>query len=385
MKYMKLVVGIITLLVIVYAVRTNHAEASTKKYLVLVQEDSNKWIAYDNLTEVTTNGSTMLKAKQFSDIMDFTYAKNTSKKQFSIKRSKGRYNTYTTNSTKYTYTSKGKTTNKKAKFKSYKSKIDNSNLCIAESVKSLCNYRIFTGDGIQEYQDIGYDGVLCYSLKERITKVPNILYVRYSDGTGLKKRLSSDVIYADVDADGYVNITLLDSVIDGMPVVYQVGDENVLTCSWGEFSNDIAPLYVHVKSVGMTFINVFLEDYSEYITIVINVKSVPGSMSTSGSSSWSLPIYVADSNYRISGTLTCSSSSGQNFYIFSGTITNLTPDEISLGSSTLNLNTSEGLWIYNYRINILALKPGMSWPISCVFYSEKKCENVTMSLSTAYH
>lgn len=66
----------------------------------------------------------MLKAKEFSEKMGFSYSENTKKKQFTIKRSKTRYNTYTTNSKKYSYTNGSKITDKEAKYKAYQSKAD---------------------------------------------------------------------------------------------------------------------------------------------------------------------------------------------------------------------------------------------------------------------
>ena len=103
MKNLKARLGILIILTLLCIVPTNHVEASSKKYLVLIQNDTNKWTAYNYLTEVTSSGSVMIKAKPFADAMNFSYVENAKKKQYTIKRSKTRYNTYTINSTKYNY------------------------------------------------------------------------------------------------------------------------------------------------------------------------------------------------------------------------------------------------------------------------------------------
>lgn len=385
MKYLKGIVGILVLIMIVLLIPVNRVEASAKKYLVLIQNDNNTWTAYDDLTEVTSDGFIMLKAKPFSEIMNFTYVENTKKKQFSIKRSKTRYNTYTLNNTKYIYSNKANSKSKKANYKSYKSKKDKYNLCIAGSVNTLCNFNSFIGNRIDDYKQLGYDGVLCYSSTNKISNVPNILYVRNTDGSKLKKRLTSDVMYADVAEDGYINITLLGSTEDYMDLMYQVGDEEILSCSWGEFNNDTIPLYVKINSVGITYINVILGDYSEYITILINVISVPGELDSISDSISNLPVYLTDNNYSISGVLTSSKSTTKNRYSFNGTITNTTNEEISLGSYTLYFNSSNGRRLYSQTFSVLALQPNMSQPISCFFTSDKECTVVLLDSSTAFH
>lgn len=281
MEHFKGILGIV-LLTLLSIVPANHVEASSKKYLVLFQSNSDQWTAYDNLTEVTSSGSIMLIAKPFAEIMKFEYSENTEKKQFTLKRSQIQYNTYSLNSKNYSYTNRGKSKSMKANYKAYISKSDKNNLCYADSVSTLCYYKMFKGSDIEDFKQLGYDGVLCYSLSDKISKGPYILNVRYPKGTGLKKRLSSDVHYLEVNKSGQINITLSDSKVDDMPLIYKVGDENIITCSWGILSDDIVPLNIEAKSVGITYINVYLSDYSEHITILIYAVEVT-EVSDSGS------------------------------------------------------------------------------------------------------
>ncbi|NLO10565.1 MAG: hypothetical protein GX129_11980 [Clostridiales bacterium] len=390
MKNLKARLGILIILTLLCIVPTNHVEASSKKYLVLIQNDTNKWTAYNNLTEVTSSGSVMIKAKPFADAMNFSYVENAKKKQYTIKRSKTRYNTYTINSTKYTYKNNDKSKKMKTKFKSYKSKEDKSNLCFAGSVNSLCSFKEFTGSEIEEYKQLGYDGILCYSVLDKIKSVPKIINVRDTDGSGLKNRLSSDVYYADVKKDSYINITLLDSEVDGMPVIYQVGNENILTCSWGEFSNDIVPLYIDAKSVGMTFINIFLEDYSENITIIINVvEDTRVSYAGNGSDiqnpeiseqQGSFFLTTSDDTYKVEGELVWRAINGTYFQQFHGTITNLSGKDIDFGNYTLVFRTDTGSLVKRRMRTIAGVQNNASQIIFLSFTSTKLCGKVTLDL-----
>ncbi len=176
--HIKLMVMQIAIVLIVTCLHQEVIEAyagSQGRYLVLIQQEDGSWKEYHNLLEQSRDGNIMVKAKQLSKALGFTY-KNNGNGTFAIKRSSSRFNIYKINLKEYTYTNGA---NKKviaASNSAYVSKSNDCNVCQAFTLSTLISMKYFNTTATKEYE--GYSGVICYSSDQ---EVPVLVPIATSD------------------------------------------------------------------------------------------------------------------------------------------------------------------------------------------------------------
>ncbi len=162
---------LITLILCFSILQINSQEtyaSASNKFLVVIQQKDGSWKSYDNLVEKSDSGNLMVKAKALSKALGFTY-KNKSDGTFVIKRNSERYNTYTKNTNKYSYTNESTISEMKTANIAYTSKISKYNVCQADTLSTLVNYKYFSSEVVKAYQ--GYIGVLCFSKYQKLPEV----------------------------------------------------------------------------------------------------------------------------------------------------------------------------------------------------------------------
>jgi hypothetical protein len=167
-KYIAIVIVVIIALTCFYQKGKETYASNTDNYLVLIQQKNGSWKAYHNLVVKSGNGNLMVKAKSLSKALGFTY-KNKSNGTFLIKRNSERYNTYTKNTNQFTYTDGSDISTLKTSSATYLSKISKYNLCQADTLNTLLNYKYFSSDGNKGYAD--FEGVLCFSKYQKLPVV----------------------------------------------------------------------------------------------------------------------------------------------------------------------------------------------------------------------
>ena len=66
------------------------------------------------------------------------------------------------------------------------------------------------------------------------------------------------------------------TMIGGETVTYDIDDESVVSCEWGEWDGDIIPLTFTPVSSGNTVVTVYIKDYDVSITINVSVEMTEG-------------------------------------------------------------------------------------------------------------
>lgn len=160
----------------------NVQAAASKKYLVLVETQKGKWVAYENLTE-TKNGKLMIAAKKTAKALDYKYTYKKSTKKLTIKKSNKNYIVFRRNSKKYNVVNKNRKKNQTAAEKMYYSSKKKSYMVSYKTLFKLVNGKYYKASKAPKYKAMGYQGVICYSTVGKIKKVPSISNVYNTNGT----------------------------------------------------------------------------------------------------------------------------------------------------------------------------------------------------------
>ena len=110
------------------------------------------------------------------------------------------------------------------------------------------------------------------------------------------------------------------TMIGGETILYDINDESVVSCEWGEWNGNIIPLTFTPVSSGNTFVTVYIEDYNKSIKINVSVEMTEGDV-------WIYNYYV-DSQfgyetdewylttiYYIEGTFSNSATTNDELYV----------------------------------------------------------------------
>lgn len=126
------------------------ADETKSGCLILVEKNKGHWVAYTDLGLLTADKHVMIKAKSFAAVTGLKYSNDNKKKQFIMKGSK-KNNRYKVNSKVYQYISGSHKSKKPASCKAYYDKDNKENLCQAETLASLCNYKSFSAKKYKYY------------------------------------------------------------------------------------------------------------------------------------------------------------------------------------------------------------------------------------------
>lgn len=171
---------------------TNHVKAEEKKYLVLIQNAKGEWTGYlDMAMKSPTSKAIIIPAKKISKRLGFLY-ENLGDGTFRIARTSNRSCEYKRGEKVYTYTLKGKTTSQQGKYPA--EYVDERNMVYCYSLTSLCHAKYFSASEAGDYSELGYSGVVCYSLKDKVTALPDVSELTNQDTIVGKKILSEDDI-----------------------------------------------------------------------------------------------------------------------------------------------------------------------------------------------
>lgn len=169
------------ILYLITPLKVQAAEAE-KKYLVLVQNSNRSWTAYEDMIEPSPQKKLMIKAKPIAEALRFDYI-NFGDGEFIIQRGDFRYNSYERNSASYVFQSSSTlSVNKTASNVAYYSDKSGCNLCHISTLRTIINYRYFTGSEIADYRKAGYTSIVCYSRYQVIDEAPDIREVYDTEG-----------------------------------------------------------------------------------------------------------------------------------------------------------------------------------------------------------
>lgn len=160
-----------------------HAEAAAKKYLVLVQDKQGEWVGYQDLAYKSKSGGIMVPAKAISKKLGLTYT-NAGKGKFTLAKGSTKKCDYTRGAKTYVYTKSGVKANKTVKYAPELS-ADKANSVYSLGMTSMVYSQYYTATSAAKYKAAGYGGVVCYSLKGKITKLPAVKEVKNAEKLGL--------------------------------------------------------------------------------------------------------------------------------------------------------------------------------------------------------
>lgn len=180
-KFLKIIVALLFLSVIMVPITSSAATPTKYNKLVLVETWDGTWKAYDIEPDVK---GFMLDAYSFATHLGFSVWNDSSKDTLTVERSHNRFITYTNNKEKYVYhSSKNKKSTYTGKYKNYEDKSTGKYYVHTSSLGKLGYYKYFEGkDKSGKYADYGYSSIFCFSLNNKITKLPNIDKVQTTCG-----------------------------------------------------------------------------------------------------------------------------------------------------------------------------------------------------------
>lgn len=149
------------------------AAASEKSgdYLVLVEEKDGTWSSCDDYVELVSTDRLMVRASDIADAIGMKY-KKAGTKGFTVSNGK-KSNTYTLDSVKYKYLNNGKASTKTAAYKPFLSKVYKTNMVEYSTLKTLVNVKYYSAADAGDYHvRLKYQGVICFSKYNKITKLP---------------------------------------------------------------------------------------------------------------------------------------------------------------------------------------------------------------------
>ncbi len=160
---------LIMLLISILAVNVipvQSASAATK-YGIILGSKANVYTLYNNLTVMSPEANIMVKVYNLSKALGLTYSYNSETKKLTIKNpTNGKYLVFTRDSKTYSYYS-SKTAAAAIKTATYKFYYDNttkSNVIHASTLKYIVNYYYYKDATGGYYGEMGYKGILSYSI-----------------------------------------------------------------------------------------------------------------------------------------------------------------------------------------------------------------------------
>lgn len=169
------------------------SKSNSNNYLVLVEQNNDTFIAYEDIALVTAKDKLMVKAKPLAKALGFSYTNGNGKKKGCAISNGYEKNVYTRNSKTYYYYS-----NKSLKPKSYKADYKQSilqsyNVVHYKSLNTLVDLAYFKSSKASDYDKLGFKGVIVYynnkSNHKNNQKVPSLnqisnikdIYPSYND------------------------------------------------------------------------------------------------------------------------------------------------------------------------------------------------------------
>lgn len=160
------------ILITAYSFQSLNVQAAEteKKILVLIQQD-NEWVVYQNMVVKSPKNNLMVKANTICKKLGLTY-KNVNSKKFTISNGKTIL-TFTKGAVNYQYKYNSNSKSFKNTYAPYTSKIDGTNYNVVHynSLSKLANTKYFSTKNT-EYQKQGYDGVIVFSIPEKNLELP---------------------------------------------------------------------------------------------------------------------------------------------------------------------------------------------------------------------
>lgn len=158
------------------------AKTVKRNKLVLLQRWDGSWHAYESMADANMAGF-MIDIKNFAYFMGYDFWYSYKDNTITISKDKNHYITYKINQKKYSYQSGNKKVNKEAKYKTYLNENNNRYYVHAATLSNICNYKIFEGEAkTGSYGKKGFTHIVCFSGKEKISKLPDIKKVKNDVG-----------------------------------------------------------------------------------------------------------------------------------------------------------------------------------------------------------